>query len=186
MPQVPAFRTETCRDFAAHWHAVRGDQQEPPTVKTFLAVLNTKTQPFSMIIDVPDEENLKVRLFAAGLAERAGIDVTNSNLHAFTASPVIAKNLATACMIVSRRRCGMLSVKRAISAKGRELTVESVSFPLLPDSDGPPAICTGIDVVERLSTQDTVFQIVSYVTADWLDLGFGVPDIRLRMEHQAA
>ncbi len=182
MPNPEDFKTDACRDFAAHWRALRGNKAECPTVRDFLGVLNPGTQPYSMIIDVPDAESLKVRLFAAGLAEKAGIDVTNSNLQVFTSTPVIARNLSKACMAVSRQRCGMWSIKRAVTAGGREVAVESVSFPLTPGPNGPPAICTGIDIVERLSTHDTLFKIVSYVSANWIDIGFGIPDIRLELE----
>jgi hypothetical protein len=169
------YATDACRAFDAHWQRLRAGRTAVPSVRDFLDVLNTATQPYSMLIDVVDAETLKVRLFAAGLAEKAGLDVTNQNLHAFALTPQISRNLGLACMGVSRHPCGMGSTKRAITAAGREVTVEMVSFPLAPADGGVPAVCTAKDVVERLSIKEGAVKVVGYLTARWLDVGFGVP-----------
>lgn len=135
-----------------------------------------------MLIDVIAPNQLTVRLFAAGLAEKAGIDLTNLNLSVLAATPEMAQGLSQACMIVSRQRCGMWSIKRATTAGGREVTVETISFPLAVPPGAPPTVCLGIDIVERLAVRETVLKLVSYVEGGLIDLGFGCPQLDIDFE----
>jgi len=162
--QLPTgLKTEACRRFAAHWHELRGGSAAAPALKEFLGQFNPTTQPHIMLIDVVSPDQLDVRLFAAGLAEKAGMDVTNMNLSVLATTPEFARSLSRSCMIVSQQRCGMWSIKRAITAGGREVTVETVSFPLSVPDGMPPVICLGIDIVDRLAVRETVLKLVSYV-----------------------
>jgi hypothetical protein len=55
------------------------------------------------------------------------------------------------------------------------VTVEELSFPVVPFPGGPPCLASGIALLKALEFRDTVFRLERYTAAQWIDIGFGVP-----------
>jgi hypothetical protein len=171
---LPSFGTAICRSYYDKWRAMRAGTGIP-ALRDFLADPLPSLQPNMAILDVVDATTLRVRLFATRLADLAGIELTGANILDFAKQGRLVKQVRHAAQIVVTRPCGLLSVKQAASAAGRKVAIEMLALPLAPSAGGSPVIAAAIDVLETLERRDTVFGLLQYVSAEWVDIGHGVP-----------
>jgi len=150
-----------------------------PSLRDFLTSPDPILQPHMTILDVVDAATLRVRLIGTRLVELAGADLTGSNLFDFVRDPAMAKQLRHASDVVVNQPCGLWSMKRAITMSGHQISIEMLSLPFRPFAGGAPIIAAAVDVTERLHLRDTVFGLVAYLGAEWIDLGHGVPKRQL-------
>ena len=171
--QVPM--SSSCRKFADRWQSLRGGAGIP-TLQTYLTNPDPTLQPNTILIDVISSSLLRVRLFATGLVSMGGIDLTGLNLLDFVHTPDTAAEMWKTTHLITKHPCALLSTKLASTASGRHVSIQEISFPVLPFSGGPPCLASGISLIKALDFEDTVFRVVSYTAARWIDVGYGVPD----------
>lgn len=171
---MAAFRTDHCRSFLAHWQSLRvGDAL--PTLKDYLGKPHPLLQPNVAIKDVVAPGHLNVRLFGTHLVDVAGVDPTGQNLMMFAGSAAMADDLWRFQNAVATFPVGLTSMKRAIGASGRSMAFEDIELPLTPFPGGPPCLVCCLGFVELLDYKDKMFTLLSYTSAAWIDIGFGVP-----------
>jgi hypothetical protein len=169
-----AFKTACCRRFSEKWHSLRSGS-ELPLLRDFLDTPDPVLQPHVILLDAVDEETFRVRLFATRLTEFVGVNLTGTNLYEFFREPRLVKQVQSAVRAVIGQPCGILSTKRAVTSSGANLAVEMLSLPMRPSANGAPVIAAAIDIIERLEPKDNIFGLVQYLSAEWVDIGSGVP-----------
>jgi len=168
-------RSPTCRGIKDRWIALRSGKI--PSLQEFLSNPDPKLQPSTVLVDVVSPEMLRIRLFATELVKVAGIELTGANLLDFAGSSETAAELWKTTHLITDHPCGLWSHKLASTASGRHVTIEEVSFPVVPFSGGAPCLASGIALVKALEYRDTVFRLERYTDACWIDIGFGVPKV---------
>ncbi len=171
--QIPM--SSICRRFAHRWRGLRSDSGIP-TLQTYLTNPDPTLQPNTILIDVISSSLLRVRLFATGLVSMGGIDLTGSNLLDFADSADTATEMWKTTHLITDHPCALLSTKLASTASGRHVSIQEISFPVLPFQGSPPCLVSGISLIKALDFRDTVFRVVSYTEARWIDIGYGIPD----------
>lgn len=167
------YTSEQCAAFAAHWFGLRHDGGIP-TLAAFLDKPVPKFQPRVAIVEVIADDDIRYRLVGTGLVESFGEERTGHNL-LDVSDPSFRTNLVRWSRTIQNHPCGARSLGLGGSSKGRELTFETVSFPLQRKT-GAPFI---VGYSEPLSRLDPDEALVTYKNAKdviWIDIGNGVPD----------
>ena len=178
MPLTPPV-TSSSQRFLSHWQAIgRG---EVPHLRDYLGVLDTVLQPHMILLDLVAPDMIRFRLMANALAELIGIDLTGQNFCQFNTDPELSGQIWRAGCTVVATPCGLQSQKLGFTGAGRQVTIEMMSLPFRPFAGGPPAIGCSIEIVEKHDYRDRVCGLVGYRSAEWVDLGHGVPAERLNV-----
>lgn len=173
---MPAFRTDHCRSFLAHWQSLRvGDAL--PTLKDYLGIPHPSLQPNVAIKDVVLPRLLRVRLFGTRLSDLVGVDLTGMNILDFAGSGAMADALWWYHHEVAAHPVGLATVKLAATASGRAISFEDVELPLTPFPGGPPCVACCLGFVETLDFKDPMFRFNDHLSARWIDIGWGVPKL---------
>lgn len=168
------FRTELNRAFHAHWQSLRvGDAL--PTLKDFLGRPQPHLQPHIVIKDILPTKNIRVRLHGTRLVELAGEDLTGQDLLDYADTPEMAEDLWCFQRSIVDHRVGLTVLKNTVTSSERDLTFEEVSLPVEGFPGGPPCVIGSVVLMEAINTNDTVSHLLAYSSANWIDLGWGVP-----------
>ena len=171
---MPAFKTDHCRSFLAHWQSLRVSGALP-TLQDHLGKPHPILQPNVAIKDVLAPGHLRVRLFGTHLVEIAGVDPTGQDLMTFAADDRMADALWRYQHRVATHPVGMASMKRAATASGRTIVFEDIELPLTPFPGGPPCLVCCLGFVELVDYKDKMFKLLKYTATRWIDVGWGVP-----------
>jgi hypothetical protein len=171
---VNGFTTDLCGSFVAHWQSLRVGGALP-RLQDFLSAPHPVLQPNVAIKDIIPPRVLRIRLFGTGLADVAGVDVTGRNVIDIAATETMAEQLWTLQDAAARHPVGLASTKLCATVSGRNIAVEDVELPLTPFPGGPPCLVCYVAQIETADYQHRTFKLLSYTTARWIDIGWGVP-----------
>ncbi|WP_085909198.1 PAS domain-containing protein [Kiloniella majae] len=140
--------------------------------------------PNIIIYELVSRENIKVRLQGTAINERFGHDMTGGNYLDYVEDD--RKNVASdAFWLMAKQPCGVVAVLEHALSSGRNITVESIGFPLhndiLPlDSSTPnPIIIYQSNEIEDLDPMgyqgDERLKLILVVERNIIDIGKGAP-----------
>jgi len=138
------------------------------------------------MIDLHDSGDITVRLMGTSTAEMWGADLTGIELRStFRAVPV--ELVYDAYRKLPAHKCGLLEYTVVRNARGRIGRAETMALPLI-NGPGRPGIAVAVtqylseSLPSPLEQDDAKIGILAVEHRQWLDLGFGIPDIPLEQK----
>jgi hypothetical protein len=171
---VPEIGPE-CRAFIAHWQALRAAGELVPLSRDFLDRPNGKLQPYVSFNDLHADGSDVLSLYAAGLVDLWGRDLTGLPMKAFL-KPDAVERLGGDLRAVADHPCGAWEVTSFTTSRGRRVTAEIVTLPLAVEKSGTLRLARYHRQVEKLATTERIAGALKALRREWLDVGAGVPD----------
>ncbi|MES1989594.1 MAG: PAS domain-containing protein [Pseudomonadota bacterium] len=162
-----------------YWNSGRVDGDLPLTDKFDLLAV-TQWLPNIMLLDVFDRENVVARFAGTAMVDRLGFDITRENVFA-TQSDVSRDRVINAYSIIVNKPCGMVARYTNHYSSGRSGTVSTLYLPLKATANGNARIVGMVHREEDAGYAEPIERTQSGTdiqSAEWVDLGFGVPSER--------
>lgn len=170
---LPPFSVEA-RSFIDHWIVLRGETKQVATLRAFLDRVNPELQPFVSFNDVNDDGSDVISLYAAGLADMWGRDLTGLAMADFLAPDIVVRmraDLSTA----ARQPCGLWEVASFTTSGKRRVTAEIVTLPLAVERPGVMRLARFHRQIDKLAAVEHVTGVVMSLDKRWFDIGAGLP-----------
>ncbi|KLN61624.1 hypothetical protein WH96_04595 [Kiloniella spongiae] len=140
--------------------------------------------PNIIIYELVSRENIKIRLQGTAINERFGHDMTGGNYLDYVEEDR-KKIAADAFWMMAEQPCGVLAVLEHALSSGRNITVESIGFPLHNDimtvdgSTPNPIIIYQSNEINDLNSlgyqADERLKLILVVERNIIDIGKGAP-----------
>ncbi|GEM_PF-1206345 len=171
---VNVIATESCRAFYQSWNDLR-ENGEIPHTRAFLDQHAPRLMPNAFILELT-EEGPVIRFMGTALVELWGGDYTNKVFGGDLSEQATISLRANSRHVVEQP-CGMVEVSEFVARSGLSFQMEAVLLPLTVDLDRPPRFCSFSQLIDPLDGhQDGVAKYKNKQKANWIDVGFGVPD----------
>ncbi|MBY0511777.1 MAG: hypothetical protein K2P94_16685 [Rhodospirillaceae bacterium] len=159
--------------FAAHWRSMR-EGAIMPTSERFLDQPSARFAANSYILDLTDEGAM-VRYQGAELIERWMRDFTGKELHEGRHPTFKARSIANMHQVAGVP-CGYVVRLTFSTSTGRKMRSNLLQLPLGAKPGRPPRIVCLASLEEARAYDETVAKYLETHSADWVDLGAGLPD----------
>jgi hypothetical protein len=170
---IECLAVERLDAFLAHWRSIPR-AGHLPTLRDYLDRPQPELQPWTMILDV-EATSLPVRLLGTGLTALLGFDGTGFDYVMAVREPRRAQVLARDRQCTTQP-CGLRLGMHAVTQSQRTFINTVLVLPVLraPDSYSLIRVSDFGGFVDD-SVGGQAVSISHYTTADWVDLGAGVP-----------
>jgi hypothetical protein len=164
------------RQLLAWWLEARGDRPMPAAGDVDPKAL-VELLPYIRYLSWEDENRLVFRIFGSALAEATGVDITGSDMFAFSHDEVEIDRARL--KLLHEQPCGIVLIRDVVSREGDYFPCEFMTLPIAPGPDGKRRIIGTIVPAVRVEewTADLIFErILTLRRAVYFDTGQGVPD----------
>ncbi len=163
-----------------YWESVREPNAPLPADKFDLLAL-TPWLADICLLDVLGPDNYLCRFAGTALVERLGFDMSQKNI--FTFQSDTTRDLTRAAyQAVVNQPCGAISRYANHYSSGRSGVVRTFYLPLAAPQGGNPRIACMTRREEDATYATPIEQSVSgtdILDLTWIDIGFGIPDIKV-------
>ena len=173
------------RQFYDYWQGLeRSEGFDMPNRSSFLPEDIPSLLPNIIVYELISRDDIKIRLQGTAINERFGHDMTGGNYLDYVEDD--RKRIASdAFWLMAEQPCGVCALLEHALSSGRNITVESIGFPLrndIPNLDGSdpnPIIVyqsNEIDDLDPLQFQsDERLKLILVVERQIIDIGKGAP-----------
>jgi len=163
---MPGYKTATAKAFVAHWFAL--PREGPiPTLAAFLDRPVPSFQPRVALAEIISDTDVRYRLVGTelvdGFGERTGHNILE------IAAPALRPELVAIFRRVVSEPCGYRALIEALTNQKREITFETVLFPLSRPA-APPVIVGCNETLRELQRDEALVRFERAVESNWIEL----------------
>lgn len=166
------FQSPHSAEILSYWQSLRTGAGIP-TTEDFFDHVPARIAPYLILFECIDND-LIVRLIGTQLDERWGGNMTGQSWP--SVNPHLkAANIISNFMTLHDHPCGACAHGGFMTSSGRNMSVETISFPLAVRNGRPPRVISGSFTLQSLDFDEYSRGRMAPRTVEWVDLGFGVP-----------
>ena len=168
------FVSPNSSELLAYWQSQRQGSRLPAS-EDFFDHVPPNLAPSLILFEIIGEA-LIVRFLGTQLVERWGKDLTGKNWLDFNAQ-VNPVSLRSNFLMLNQHPCGGTALGGFVTSTGRNLNVETSSYPLGVRANRTPRVICGTFSLEALGYDEHSRGWSPPRTLQWVDVGFGVPAV---------
>lgn len=149
----------------------------PPNYRLWDPIDIPQLMPFVTIFELNSDDEFVHRFAGTGVCDFVGVELTGLLLRDLFPSPeayaIPEQNMRTMLAMP----CGRLGAHVVRAASGQECLTEMLTLPLSRVDGASDRLIVYMAILETHGFGKATPEVAQYVEADWIDLGFGVPEM---------
>jgi len=172
---MPDFRHSNTERLYDYWRSLADGN--PPNYRLWDPIKIPQLMPFVTIFELNSDNEFVHRFAGTGACDFVGVELTGLLLKDFFPTPeayaISEQNMRTMLAMP----CGRVSVYVVRSASGHECLAEFLTLPIDREDGASDRLIVYMAILETHGFGKAIPEASQYVEADWIDLGFGVPEM---------
>ena len=169
------FQSPHSADLMAYWQKARSGRAMPATEDFFdhVPAALAALAPLLILFECTNAD-LIMRYVGTMVVERWGQNMTGESWPRHN-SHLNASHLLANFALLQAQPCAAHALSAFVTCAGRNLSIETVSFPLSVREGRPPRIISGTFTLEALGHNEHSQGWMPPRAIRWIDVGFGIP-----------
>lgn len=172
---MPGFRHSDTERLYDYWRSLADGNL--PHYRLWDPIKIPKLMPFITILELDEGDDFVHRFAGTGTCEFVGVELTGRLLKEFFSSPEEFVSSDQHLRAMLGVPCGRQSVYVVRSASGHECLAELLTLPLGGEGGVADRLIVYMTILETHGFGKSIPEVSQHVDADWIDLGFGVPEV---------
>lgn len=172
---MPGFRHSDTERFYEYWRSLADGK--PPHFRLWDPIQIPKLMPNLLILEANADNDFVYRFAGTAVCDFVGEELTGRLMKDFFPSPEAYATVENVHRTLLEVPCGQLASYLLRTTSGRESISEIVILPMCGADGVPDRLVVCMAILEEYGFGDSTPEVSQNLSAEWIDLGFGVPEL---------